>query len=98
MNIAQYISPQLRKKCYEEWVQVRRCAIKNLGDSFAIKINMTRQIEPDYSDEEMIESISQLYDKKAEVLKFEKNQFGFPEEEETTEEEGESDEEESSSE
>jgi hypothetical protein len=98
MNIDQYISPQFRKKCYEEWVQVRRCAIKNLGDSFAIKINMTRQIEPDYSDEEMIESISQLYDKKAEVLKFEKNQFGFPEEEETTEEEGESEEEESSSE
>jgi hypothetical protein len=91
MNIDQYISAELRKKCYQEWVHVRRCAIRNLGDSFALKINMTRQIEPDYSEEELIENIKSLYQMKADVLRIEKNQFGFPEEEESSEEEEEQD-------
>ena len=94
-NIDQYISASLRSKCYSEWVKVRRCAIKNIGDSFALKLNMTRQIEePNLDEEDYVIGIERIYDEKANVIKYEKNQFGPPEEEEGEEEsEGESEEE-----
>jgi hypothetical protein len=59
-----------------------------MGDSFALKINMTRQIEePTYSEEDIILQTEKLYNDKAFIQKWEKNQFGFPEEEESGEEE-----------
>ncbi len=82
-NIDQYIHESLRRKCYSEWVKVRRCAIRNLGDTFAAKINMSRQIEePQYSEDEIVDKYQSLLEDKAEILKWEKNQFGPPEEEE----------------
>ena len=62
-----------------------------MGDSFAVKINISRQIEePTIDEEEMVIKIQHLYEEKASILKWEKNQFGGPEEEE--EGEGESEE------
>jgi len=67
---------------------VRRCAIKNIGDTFALKMNMTRQIEePILDEEDYVMGIERIYDEKANVIKFEKNQFGPPEEEEEGEKE-----------
>ena len=44
---------------------------------------MTRQIEePQESEEEMVARYQYLYEKKQTILKWEKNQFGPPEEEE----------------
>lgn len=88
----------MRRKCYNEWVQVRRCAVKNMGDTFAMKINMTRQIE-DYEDEEaIIENYKLYYENKKFLHRYEKIQ-GPPAEEEAAEgEEGEPAEEEGSSE
>ncbi len=52
---------------------------------------MTRQVENDWSEEDLVENIQALYQEKASTLKIEKNQFGPPEEEES--EEGESEQE-----
>lgn len=44
-NIDKFIPEDTRRKCYFDWVKVRRCASKNLGETFASKINFTRQLE-----------------------------------------------------
>jgi hypothetical protein len=88
-NIDKYINDSLRRKCYNEWVQVRRCAVKHMGDSFAMKINMTRQIDEGTDDEEtMIENYKRYYDNKKFIHNYE-NVQGPPAEEEAAEEEGE---------
>lgn len=89
-DIDQYISESLRRQCYNEWVQVRRCAVKNLGESFAVKLNLARMV--DNSDVEEFEAANyyeNLITQQKTAFKFEKNQGGFPDEEEAVEEESE---------
>ena len=76
----------MRRKCYNEWVQVRRCAIKNVGDTFAIKINMSRQVEDDLDEERIIANYKVYYENKKFIHRWEKVQ-GPPSEEEAAEEE-----------
>jgi hypothetical protein len=75
----------MRRKCYNEWVQVRRCAIKHVGDTFAIKINMSRQVEDDVEEEQMIANYKNYYENKKFIHYWEKVQ-GPPAEEEAAEE------------
>ena len=74
----------MRRKCYNEWVQVRRCAIKNVGDTFAIKINMSRQVEDDLDEERIIANYKVYYENKKFIHRWEKVQ-GPPSEEEAAE-------------
>lgn len=74
----------MRRKCYNEWVQVRRCAIKNVGDTFAMKINMSRQVEDDLEEERMISNYKVYYENKKFIHRWEKVQ-GPPSEEEAAE-------------
>jgi hypothetical protein len=71
-NIDKFITPSLRRQCYEHWVAVRRCATKNISDSFAVKLNMSRQIEDrERSEEEIVDEYETYFDKRKEAFGFE---------------------------
>lgn len=89
-NIDKYIPDTLQQKCYKEWVKVRRCAVKHLGDSFAMKINISREIEPiRRTHEDLLEQYENLIETKVDMLK----ELSSDEEEEEGEEEEEAEEE-----
>jgi hypothetical protein len=84
-DIDKYINESLRRKCYNDWVQVRRCAVKHMGDSFAMKLNMSRQIDDEYDEEQMIANYKIYYENKKFVHRREKYQGPPPEDAEPEE-------------
>ena len=44
LNIDHYIEDHIKKKCYTEWVKVRKCSDKFLGEQFTTYMDVTREI------------------------------------------------------
>ena len=43
LNVNHYIDEDLQKKCYPEWVKVRRCSDKFLGEEYTTFLDVARE-------------------------------------------------------
>jgi hypothetical protein len=85
-QIEKVIKPLFQKKCYIDWSKVRKCAEKNLGETFATRLNIIRNVEPEYlSDDERSHLFEEFLKGKDALLK--EKEFR-PKGEEEDEEEG----------
>ncbi len=65
-----YIPDNLRKQCYFDWVKVRRCASNNIGDAFAMHLNVSRALEDQQNaEEEQIRTYEKLMQDKFNLIK-----------------------------
>ena len=62
-NIDHYIEEPLRKKCYLDWIKVRRCSDNFLGEDFTTlmeigrEVNFARKMEADREKQEYFDRL-----------------------------------------
>ena len=76
-NVNQHVPEELRKKCYNEWNTTSTCAKKDLGDSYVLKLELSRMLpDNDNSEENVLAKYVQMTNDRMGMIK--KN---FPSEE-----------------
>lgn len=44
-NMDQFVNKDIRKSCFDPWVNLKRCSLKNLGESYTLRMEAFNQTE-----------------------------------------------------